>query len=406
MNFNKGTITSIVLVLVTLLVGGYMLLSKTGDLLSRVKNIGGEVKLPISLVELQYGEKSIKINSSTYPKETLTNILVFDGSQQWRGDGEMDDTSYREKGYSLLMESRDNVRKEGYLLQKFNLSKYQTFQLAVNLQSDPADLESVRLYFGNKDMSSYYQYPLTNLVAGWMFLKIPKIKFSAINAASSKTATASGSGLGWDNIERVGLEVTSRLNSVVTINFGELVGLESEDYQDDWLTSNPAFLGLAKNKDGTIVLQARNVGTSVALIKKVGGISDFTFKAKVLPLKLSARSGLFARGDYKTGYGYYFLIDGVSGSRWQIAKAGLVDKVPKLTILKDGMINNFVVEANQPLYIKAEAKGSDLKFSLSPDGKSYTLLGSVNDSEFRTGGVGVAVMDSGLSQFDEIELNR
>lgn len=407
MNLDKGVIISLLVVLATLLVGGYMLSTKKGDFLSRIKNIRGEVKLPqLSLVELKFGEKNIKIDSSTYSKESLINILVFDGSQSWQGDGEIDDTSYREKSYSLLMESRDNFKKEGYLLQRVNLSKYQIFELAVNLQSDPDDLELVRLYFGNKDKSAYYQYPLTNLTVGWNFLKIPKIKFSAVNAALGKTATASGFGLGWDNIDRIGLEVNSRLNSAVTINFGELVGFESDDYQNNWLTSNPSFLGLAKNKEGNIALQARNVGTSVALIKRVGGISDFTLKAKILPLKPSARSGLFARGDYKTGYGYYFLIDGVTGNRWQIAKAGLVDKSPKLTILKDGLINNFKVEANRPLFVKAEARGSELKFFLSPDGQSFTLLGNVNDSEFKTGGAGIAVLDSGLSQFDEIELNQ
>ena len=353
-------------------------------------------------MELKYGDKNFKLDSTAYPQDMVINLFSFDSGQEWQGDGNVDDFSYFEKGNSILLESRDNLKKEAYILKKLDLSKYQIFQLAVNLQSDPSELESLRLYFSNKDKTAYFQYPLTNLAPGWNYLKIPKIKLSS----SDRKTASPGASLNWNNIERIGIEMTSRFNSVATANFAALTGLQTDDYLDNWLSNSPLFMDLAKNKEGKTILQAKNVGTSMALIKKISGVSNFVLKAKVQPLKLSARSGLFVRGDYKTGYGYYFLIDGVNGNRWQIIKTGLDNKVSSTTILKNGAINNFAVELNRPLWLKAEVQGGSLKFHLSTDGKSYTLLGENSDAEFRSGGVGIAVLDGGVSQFDEIEFNQ
>jgi len=186
--------------------------------------------------------------------------------------------------------------------------------LAVYLETDPSDLESVRLYFANKDKTAYFVYPITNLVKGWNYLKIPKMKFSSVNAskesiakskpinneATSGSSPKDGSLLNWDKVERVGLEVTSRSNVTSTVNFDDLRGLSSEDYLDGWLTTGPLFLDLIKSPEDNVTLQGKNIGASVALIKKLAGVSNFTFKAKLVPMKVNARSGFFIRGNYKT----------------------------------------------------------------------------------------------------------
>lgn len=406
MNRNRNTIISLVIIVVTLSIGGLLLLLKNNNFLTGIFR-PVDVVSPINFVQLKFGDKSFKLNSLAYPKDSVINVASFDGLEGWRGDENFEDNILWVGDSSLLLESRDNVKKEAYLLKKFDFSKDQFFRLAVYLQTDPADLESVRLYFGNKDKSAYFYYSLTNLAVGWNHLRIARMKFSSagISDGEKNTATSGGS-LNWSNIDRVGIELNSRFNSVAKINVENLVAYQSEDYLDDWLTRSPTFFDLAKTKEGNVVLMAKNVAASTALIKKLSGVSDFTFKAKVQPLKINARSGLFVRGDYNTGYGYYFFIDGVNGNRWQILKYGPVDKVAVMTTLKNGMISNFAVEKDQPLWLKAELKGQSLKFFISMDNKSYTLLGEAVDGEFKEGGVGISVYDGGVTMFDEMEFNQ
>ena len=171
------------------------------------------------------------------------------------------------------------------------------------------------------------------------------------------------------------------------------------------MVKSPVQLDLTKI-GSQYYLEGRNFGGTVALIKKLSGINSFKFQAKLIPMKNSARSGLFVRGDYKTGYGYYFVIDGINGNRYQIFKIGLKDDKITTTTLKNGVINNFIVEKDTPLWLKVEAKGSNFKYFLSTDDRSYSELASVNDSEFKEGGVGIVVSDLGATLFDEFQFSQ
>ena len=417
MKISKRTLVSLAIIIVTLAIGSYLFVTKRNSLFSK-KN---KSAVSLNAVQLKFGEKKYNFDYSSYSKDFVLDLAGFEKDEEWQGNKELDDTIFSEGEASLILSSKDNEKAEIYLLKKVDLSKYQFFKLAIYLQTDPSDVESTRLYFSNKDKTAYFSYPITNLVKGWNFLDIPKMKFSSTNAVKEKlikpniTKTDSSiTGnvhkgtdlLNWDGIERIGLELTARSNSASTLNFDNLIALESEDYLDDWLTGNSAFLDLVKTKDERIILQAKNVGTYLAVIKKISGVSDFTFKTKVQPAKVNARSGIFFRGDYKSGYGYFFLVDGVDGNRYQIHKTGLIDNKTATTVLKIGIINNFVVEADKPLWLKVEAKGSNLKFYLSTDNKSYTRLGEINDKEFKEGGVGITVFDGGVTLFDEFEFTQ
>lgn len=405
MNWNKNTFVSLVIIVITLAAGGLLLLLKNNNSLLRLFK-PAEINSPISSVQLKFGDKNLKLNSLVNLTDSVLNIFSSDSGENWRGDGNFDDTVTWLSESSILLESRNNTKSEAYLLKKLDLYKYQVLKLTVNLQSDASDLEAVKIYFGNKDKSAYYYYPLINLSPGWNHLRISKMKFSSSNLGTEKTTASASGSLSWNNIERVGIEVNSRFNSVAKVNIESMTAYQAEDYLDNWLTMSTDFLDLTKTKEGSVVLTAKNVGASTALIKKIGGVSDFTLKAKVQPLKISARSGLFIRGDYNTGYGYYFLIDGVNGNRWQIIKIGVIDKKTVTTVLRNGVISNFAVEKKQPIWLKAEAKGSSLKFFVSADNKTYTLLGETTDNEFREGGVGITVFDGGATLYDEIEFTQ
>lgn len=414
MRIDKKTAISAAVILSTLVVGGYLIVTKRDTLFNKDKT-----KVNVSTVQLKFTEKNYKLDYSSLPKETVVNIAGFEKNEDWQGDADFDDIYKWEGETSLILTSKNNEKAESYLNKKIDLGKYLLFNIAVYLQTDPSDRESVKLYFANKDKTAYFAYPLTDLNKGWNFIRIPKIKFSSVNAvkdnliSSNKTsseATIVGSKearlLTWDKIERIGVEVISRQNSTTTVDFDSLSALESEDFLDDWLVGNPIFLDLVKTNDEKIILQAKNVSSYAALIKKLGGISNFTFKVKMQPIKKNTRSGIFAKGDYKTGYGYYFLIDGLGGNRWQIHKIGLVDGKTATTVLKSGVINNFMVEEKKPLWLKVEAKGDKMKFYLSTDGKSFSKLEEVSDLEFKEGGLGITVYDGGATQFEEMEFSQ
>lgn len=417
MTVNKNLIISVIVILATVAVGGYLLMTKKFNPLKKDTS-----QMALSSVQLKFSEKNYKLNYGSLAKDFVVNIARFEKNEDWQGKYEFNDIDFLEGNSSLEITSKDNEKADVFLEEKLDLKKYQVFRIAVYLQTDPADREYVRLYFSNKDKTAYYAYPITNLVKGWNFLIIPKIKFSSVNAVkeslmiakSGKASTASGEktkGAGlleWDKIERVGFEVVSRSNSVTTVNFDDFRALENEDYLvDDWLTSSPTFLDLIKEKDDRIILQAKNVGGAIALIKKLTGVSSFTFKAKVQPLRINTRSGLFIKGDYKTSYGYSFLIDGINGNRWQILKYSLTGDRANTLTLRDGTIKNFMVEENKPIWLKVESKGSDMKFYLSTNSKSYTMLGEINDDDIKEGGVGIVVYDGrGVTLFDDFEFSQ
>ena len=407
MRSSRNIIISAAIILITVLVGGYLLITKKDSLINK----GNSTDL-INTVGLKFSDKNYKLDYSSVDPETVLTISGFENNEGWQGKSEFDDVYFWDGDFSLVLTSRNDERLDVFLDKDLNLEDYSIFKMSVYLQTDPADVELTRLYFSDKDKNSYYYYSIRNLVKGWNQLTIPKNKFSTQNVTGENQGQTEGTGssgrqnqLSWQNIARVGLEVASRANSTTDINFDSLKALKNEDYLDDWLVNSPMFLDLSK-ANNNIYLQGKHFGAAVALLKKLSGITDFTYSAKLQPLRNNTRSGLFVRGDFKTGYGYYFMIDGVNGNRYQIFKIHLEDGKTVNTVIKNGVINNFIVEKDTPLWLKVEGKGNAFKYSLSTDGKSYSELASVKDSQYKEGGLGISVYDQGATLFDEFRFSR
>ena len=403
MSSNRNVVISALIILVTVVLGGYLLITKKDSLIRK----GSSTDI-INTVGLKFSEKSFKLDYANIDPETVLEISDFERKEEWRGSHEYDDVIFWKGEYSLLLSSKDNEQVDAYTEKSLNLDKHDVFKMALNVQTDPADIESVKVYFSDKDKNSSYYYSIRSIVKGWNFLVIPKEKFSTRGLSKEPAAASPGAitgELSWSNIERVGFELASRANSSSEINVDSMETFINEEYLDSWLVKSPVQLNLAK-VGGQYYLEGRNYGGSVALLKKLSGISNFKFKAKLMPMKSNARSGLFVRGDYKTGYGYYFVIDGINGNRYQIFKVGLDDEKVKTTVLKNGVINNFIVEKDVPLWLSVEAKGSNFKYSLSMDDKSYSELAQVNDSEYKEGGLGIAVLDLGATLFDMFDFSQ
>src|SRR3989338_5358940 len=369
MKLNRNVVISVIIVLITVVIGGYLFITKKDSLIKK----GNSTDI-INTVGLKFSDKNFNLKFADINPETLLVISDFEREDEWQGQHEYDDGNFWEGEYSLILSSRDNELIDVYIEKNINLDKYTVFKLALNVQSDPSDIEAARLYFANKDKSSSYYYSIRNLVKGWNFLTISKLKFSAQNVSkteNSASPAAKTAGSSWENIERVGFELASRANSNTDVNIDSLKAFQDEEYLSDWLVNNPLQLDLTKSGDKYYLL-ARNYAGTVALIKKLICITNFKFKAKLMPIRNNTRSGFFVRGDFKTGYGYYFMIHGINGNRYQILKMALKDEKTETTILKNGAINNFIVEKNVPLWLKVEAKGANFKFFLSTDDKSYS----------------------------------
>lgn len=405
MEIEKSTVVAIIVIFFTLILGAMLIINRKGINLPFLPKANGPIE-----VELKSAEKNFYLDYAALPDDYILRLASFEPNEGWQPEVQFSGTINWEGENALVLDSRDGVKKENYLYKNLDLSNHQIFKTAVYLLSDPADLDSAEIYFSDKSKTSLYSYPLTNLVRGWNFLRIQKIKFSTNNfadkvaspGAKQKAVTV----FGWDKIERIGVAVTSRANSAATIYFDDLVGLQGEDYLNDWLTAGPGFLNVTKISEGT-VLKASNYAGSVAIIKKLSGISDFVFKAKIMSLKDNARSGLFVRGDYKKATGYYFLIDGVGGDRWQVLRIGSDNNSsPGTAILKNGTLNNFKMDMGQPLWMKIEGRGQILRYFLSKDGKEFTLLSEIKDAGIAQGGLGIAVLDQGVTAFNNFEFQK
>lgn len=396
MEIERGTVVAIVVIFLTLILGAMLIINRKGINLPFLPKANNPIE-----VELKSAEKTFSLDYAALPDDYILRLASFEPNEGWQPEARFSQTINWEGDNALVLDSHDGIKKENYLSKNLDLSNHQIFKIAVYLLSDPADLDSAEIYFSDKNKTSSYSYLLTNLVRGWNFLRIQKIKFSGPGAKQKPVAV-----FGWDKIERIGVTVTSRANSAATVYFDDLVGLQGEDYLNDWLTVSPGFLDVTKINENT-VLKASNYAGSVAIIKKLSGISDFVFKAKIMPLKDNSRSGLFVRGDYKKATGYYFLIDGVGGNRWQILRIGSDDdSAPGTIILKNGVLNNFKMDLGQPLWMKVEGRGQVLRYFLSKDGKEFTLLLEIKDGGIAQGGLGIAVLDQGVTAFNNFEFQK
>ena len=74
MNLDRNSMVSAVIVLFALLIGGYLLFFKDDSPFFKQKAI----QLPLDTVQLKFGEKSYKLNYSSYPASELFNIASFE----------------------------------------------------------------------------------------------------------------------------------------------------------------------------------------------------------------------------------------------------------------------------------------------------------------------------------------
>jgi hypothetical protein len=340
---------------------------------------------------LPVGEKEIRLSYGE-KHEVAFDIANFESNENWFGDGTFDYSTAQEGENSLLLTSLNGRKVTVSLDKDFNIKDVLNFKFWVYLGSDLGDIEEMNLSFSGQNFD--YLFPIRELTKGWNLLILPKDKFSFSGFR--------GSGDEAFSIKKVAVELVSRPQARIIINLDSLWAEKDKDYLEDWNTDGEKFLSLKENK-GKASLLASNLSGSRATLRK-GSAKDSTFQAKFIPLK-NGSFGLFLRGDYQSGYGYYLTMNGIDTNSWQITKYGLFEEKAQSVELARGEIANFKMEKDEPYWLKAELKGSEIVFYFSSNGKNFTQLGEVKDESFVSGGIGISV-GGGMVLIDDLQFSQ
>lgn len=409
-NFQK--FLPVILIAVSIILGGYIMVKKglitlpSFEKKDNVVNIGKN-----SVVDLLFTGDEFKLSYAGMDAAKLVDIAKFDKTEQWQGSGSIEENTVS-GGVIMSLVDRDREKASSVLFKNLNLLGIDNIKFTVNLKSDPDNVESLNILFGNKEGTKYFRFPITNLVSGMNYFSIPKNRFFLVEgteAEAKKTPTNAPIvkvSFGWDKIEKIQLELISRPNSKASGDIGWIRGVKEDNFTPDWnWDGEEHFLNLYNTVDGKLTLFIQNIGRSVGTLKKIVSVKDFSYSVKIRTIK-DGYIGLFFRGDYKTGYGYYLATGGVGSNNWSISKYYLDEKQANTKILLKGEIGNFEFNKNQPFWLRVTAKGNNIVANFSLDDKDYTKLGEVTDNEFSAGGVGVAVSNGGAGYFDDFNLTR
>lgn len=340
-----------------------------------------ETKVMVAEVPISESQYRLSYKDKT---DAAFDIANFEEGENWYGDGEFDYSTFYEGESSMFLTSLGGQKASVTLKKNFNLADVLNFKFLVYLATDAANIEEFNLIFSGNQTS--YRFPIRAISSGWNLLILPEEKFSRE---------------GEEGIEvgEVVVELISRPKTRSTVNLDALWAEKEEDYLKDWNFNSEKFLALKKNKDTTSLLTI-NLADSRATLRR-GSAKDYTFQAQFTPLKNGA-FGFFLRGDYKSGYGYYLVMNGAETNGWQIYKYGPFEEKVQVINLVKGEISNFKLGKNQAYWLKAVLKGSRITFFFSQDGKNFVRLEEVEDDSFSSGGIGIAVEGSNMVFIDDL----
>lgn len=370
-----------------------------------------EKQTKIIVAEIPINETQYRLSYKDKP-DAAFDIANFENNENWFGDGDFDFSTYFEGEASLFLSSFNNQKATVWLKKSFDIKDVLNFKFLVHLATDPTYIEEFNLIFTgeNKDYKQglnspreykqslnsprEYKFPIRDLKSGWNILVLPKESFSSFLSEEERR----GEVVPETQIGKVTIELISRPKVRSIVHLDSLWAEGDKDYFKDWNLNSENFLALRKNGSTTSLL-AINLTDSQATLRKGSG-EDYTFQGKFTPLKKGA-FGFFLRGDYKTGYGYYLVMNGAESNGWQIYKYGPFEEIVQTVNLAEGKISSNLGE-NLSYWLRADLKGHRMTFSFSQDGKNFVRLGEVNDKSFSSGGIGFTVKDSNMVFVDDL----
>ena len=375
--YNNGTLTS--------------LFPKSKTALTEKRNI----------IDLEFKEKEYNVNFTKAYAGNGLEIADFEEGEKWNGDFNIDDSNFMEGKTAFSLASKNSSSSVIYLNKKMDLSKFEVFKMLIYSakENDLDNIQKLNLRFGNKNDTLYYEYSIRNIKEGWNIITMEKKNFAYSQVAAKKATdektdeetvkTVSSEDTLWSNIESATLELTSRPANRVELTFDRLWAEKDESYQEeDFRTDSPNTLSL-KNYNNLTFLNVWRFDKNLALLKKVTGVKNFTYTAKIIP-QLVGTFGINARTDISNTYGYYLELSGIGSGAWQLYKIGKpVEGIGSTFRLDNGEIANFLLEENKPVWLRLKLSGNIIIVYLSINGKDFTRLAEKSDPELKSGGIGL-----------------
>lgn len=363
------------------------------------------------IVQIEFKDKEYKADYSKKFDGTSVEIARFEEGEKWKGDYKIDDANPWEGKTSYVVLAKGVQPNILTLRKNLNLSKSETIKILVYSvdQQNTDDIKKALLRFGNLADTAYFEYDIRNIKPGWNIIEMAKSSFSFIGGATpakeadvtESDTTDVGSDRLWSAVEKVTLELDARPGSQVELSFDRLWAEKDEVYKKEFLTKSYAMLSprVWNNKS---YINAWAMGASVGLINKVSGVRNFSYTTKIIPQKVGA-FGINARTDLDTSYGYYLDFGGVGTGSWRLYKYGKVVNDSPVTELDSGGIANYLVEADQPLWLRITAFGNSIAGYISTDGTNFTKLTEKSDGELTSGGIGIQTSASFLLESVEFK---
>jgi len=356
------------------------------------KEVYTEINKKGFLSSILFGGNKVELNYEASRPKSAVERFSMESGEKWLGNSFWDRSSAFEGSSSLGVSASKREPSVTYyefdVVRNFSEAKFVDFYLKV---SDVSAVESLSIKLAGKNKESFYYYNITNLAKEWNFIRIPIKQFYRQSQDSSFNLSA---------ISQVRFEVVSRPESFVLLNIDQLIIENDDSFIDDWNTVKSDELSLDK-KDGRVHLLMRSLAANdLATMSSLPGVKDFVYSLKISP-QTPSRIGLFFRGDFKSGLGYYFLIDGKDSNSWQLKK--LSQSKAQWADLAKGEIANVTFKAEKFYWLKVEANKDLIVLSISLDGKKYNELVSLKDDEYLKGGIGIAIWDKGFGLFDEFK---
>lgn len=376
-----------------LAVGIYFLVVKMEDGKKDKNTNGEEVYTELDkkgiLTSILFGGNKVQINYSKSRPNGVAARFFMEPGENWQGNGFWDRGTNFEGTTSLGLISRAHDNSLAFYDFNheidFKQVKFIDFYLKI---SDLSALENFQVRLSGKNADDFYYYDVVNTQKEWNFFRIPLEQFSHQGNSAFDLSTVS----------QLGFKVVSRPNSVALININQLILESDSSFLDDWNTVKPEQLSLDK-KDGQTHLLLRSLtANDIVTLSSLPGVKDFTYSLKLSP-QTTSRMGIFFRGDFKTGAGYYFLLDGKDTNTWQLKKMSQ-EKASWIDIAKGEIANN-TFKPDRFYWLKVDANKDDITLSLSLDGNKYESLYNFKDDEYLRGGIGAVIWDKGYGLFDE-----
>lgn len=337
---------------------------------------------------------AFRLDYGAYDPAGVVELSSFEESDDriWHGTGFYDDRLAFTGKTSLELASADYRPGVAWADGLPSLDNIDHLEVSVRV-TDRDDLESFTVFLGTNERPHAYRFLITDLEERWNVVRLPRSQF---------VPGEPGAEPAWEALNRVEFQLLSRPGRTIIANLENLRAERTARYADDWNGNIPNLIGLSVYNNQAYLL-ARGLGASFATLGAVPTARDFHYQAKIIP-RNSGQSGLFFRGDFRTGLGYVFWMGGIEQGSWSVfvRRPGEDNKT-----LASGTLTNVRFKQDKPVWLAVDTKGEEVTVSLSFDGEHFTQLAQLRDASFLAGGgVGVYAAEGAESLFNDFVFSQ